>query len=64
MLKYFFRRRTQTVHLVSHFLIFHGSKAPLELGFLVVEVPRLHSNTPHSLWLLWTSDRPVAETSA
>jgi hypothetical protein len=33
------------------------------LGFLIVEVLRSHSDTPHSVGLLWTSDRPVAETS-
>jgi hypothetical protein len=33
------------------------------LGLLIVEVSRSHSDTPHSVGLLWTSDRPVAETS-
>jgi hypothetical protein len=32
------------------------------LGFLIVEVLRYHSDTPHSVGLLWTSDRPVAGT--
>jgi len=30
---------------------------------LTAEVPRSHSDTPHSVRLLWTSDRPVAQTS-
>jgi len=31
-------------------------------GFIIVEASRLHSDTPQSVGLLWTSDRPVAET--
>jgi hypothetical protein len=37
---------------------------PLEgQDLLIIEASRLHSDTPHSLELLWTSDRSVAETS-
>jgi len=32
-------------------------------GFLIVEASRLHSDTPHSVGLLWTSDWLVTETS-
>jgi len=32
-------------------------------GPLIVEVPQSHSNKPHSVGLLWTSDQPDAETS-
>jgi hypothetical protein len=32
-------------------------------GHLIVEASRSHSDTPHSVGLLWTSDEPVAETS-
>jgi hypothetical protein len=32
-------------------------------GFLIIEAARLHSDTPHSVELLWTSDQPGAETS-
>ena len=32
-------------------------------GFLIIAVSRQHSDTPHSLGLLWTSDQPVAETT-
>jgi hypothetical protein len=31
-------------------------------GLLIIEASRLHSDTPHSLGLLWTSDQPDAET--
>jgi len=29
---------------------------------LLYEFPRLHSDTPHSVGLLWTSDQPDTET--
>jgi hypothetical protein len=32
-------------------------------GLLITEVPRSHSDTPHSVRFLWTSDQPDAETS-
>jgi hypothetical protein len=32
-------------------------------GFLIFENSRLHSDTPQSVGLLWTSDQPDAETS-
>jgi len=41
---------------------FNGSTALVGLVFLVVEVSRSHSNTPHFGGLLLTSDRPDAET--
>jgi hypothetical protein len=33
------------------------------LGRLIIEASRSHSDTPHSVVLLWTSDQLVAETS-
>ena len=35
----------------------------LDKGLLIIETPRSHSDTPHSLGLLWTSDQPDAEIS-
>jgi hypothetical protein len=32
-------------------------------GLLIVEASRSHSDTPHSVGLLWTSDQPLAENS-
>jgi len=32
-------------------------------GLLIVEASRSHSDTPHSVGLLWTSDQPYTETS-
>ena len=41
------------------------TRRPLLLGqgLLIIETSRTHSDTPHSVGLLWTSDRPEAETS-
>jgi len=40
----------------------HGSIVLLGLE-LLCEVHRIHSDTPHSVELLWTSYQPVAVTS-
>jgi hypothetical protein len=32
-------------------------------GLLIIEASRSHTDTPHSVGFLWTSDQPVAETS-
>jgi hypothetical protein len=45
------------------FSFFMARQPQWGLGFLIVEVSRSHSDTPHSVGLLWRSDRPVAETS-
>jgi len=42
---------------------FHGSAAIVGISLFVFEVSRSHSDTPHSVGLLWTSDRPNTETS-
>jgi hypothetical protein len=44
-------------------LFFHVSTALVGLGLLILEVSRSHSDTLHSVVPLWTSHRPVAETS-
>ena len=36
----------------------NGSTALIGQGFLIVEVLRWHSDTPHSVGLFWTSYRP------
>jgi hypothetical protein len=38
-------------------------QSPVGQGPLSIEASRSHSGTPHSVGLLWTSDKPVAETS-
>jgi len=42
-------------------VFFRGSTALVCLGLFLVEVSRSHSDTPHSVGFLWTSDRPVAD---
>jgi hypothetical protein len=44
--------------------MFPIAQQPLvDLGFLIIEVSRSHSDTPHSVGLLCTSDQPEAGTS-
>jgi hypothetical protein len=47
--------RTENVSMAQHPLV--GQR------LLINEVSRLHSDTPHSVGLLWTSAQPDAETS-
>jgi hypothetical protein len=62
--------QTHTTQFITHShahaantFFFHGSTAPVGQDLLIFEVSRLHSDTPHSVEVLWTSDRPLAETS-
>ena len=41
----------------------HAATAPSWQGFLFIEASRSYSDTPQPVGLLWTSDRPDAETS-
>jgi len=38
-------------------LPFYGSRTVADLGLHIAEVPRSHSDMPHSVGLLWTSDQ-------
>ena len=49
--------------LENSFFIFHVLTSPMGLGILIVEISRSHSDTPHSVGLLWQSDQPDVETS-
>jgi len=55
---YFTWRKSSTV-----FLFCHGATAPLGQGLLIVEDSWSHSDAPHLVGLLWTSDQPDTETS-
>jgi hypothetical protein len=44
-------------------LFYHGATAPVGHDLHIIEYSWLHSDTPHSVGLLWTSDQPDAETS-
>ena len=43
--------------------LFHGSTATVGQVLPIDEVSRSHSDTPHSIGIFRTSDRPVAEAS-
>jgi hypothetical protein len=43
--------------------VYNGSTTLAGRGLIVLEVSTSHSDTPQSVGLLWTSDRPDAETS-
>jgi hypothetical protein len=50
--------------IITYCLFFPMAQQPLGgLGRLTIEASRSHSDTPHSVGLLWTSDQPAAETS-
>jgi hypothetical protein len=42
---------------------FMVQRPPVGQGLLITEASQTHLDTPHSVRLLWTSDRRVAETS-
>jgi hypothetical protein len=48
-----------------YFVIFFSvAQQPLvDQGLLIIVASRSHSDTPHSVGLLWTCDQPDAETS-
>jgi hypothetical protein len=43
--------------------LFHGPTALVGLGFLVLEISKSQSDTPHPLGLLWMRNPPTADTS-
>ena len=40
-----------------------AQQPPVGQGLLIIEASRTHSDTPHSVGLFWTRDRPDPETS-
>jgi hypothetical protein len=48
------------VPLPKYQFSFRGSTAVVALGRLTFEVSRSHTDTPHSVGLLWMSDRPTS----
>ena len=50
---------TEKIVVKENIFFFHGSTALVGLDLEIVEVSRSHSDTPHSVGLLWTSDRPL-----
>jgi hypothetical protein len=48
----------------GNFFTHWRSSPPVGQGLLIIEASRSHSDTPHSLGLLWMSDQPDAATAA
>jgi hypothetical protein len=46
------------------YIFYHGATAPMGPGLLIIEESWTHSDTPHSVGLLWTSNQPDAQTSS
>jgi hypothetical protein len=46
-----------------HNEFFMAQKLLLDEGIFIIAALRSHSDTPHSVGSLWTSDQPDAETS-
>jgi hypothetical protein len=57
--------KTDFPNIISPMTLFFcmAQQPPVVKGLLIIEASRSHSETPHWVGLLWTSDRPVAETS-
>ena len=47
---------------VCVYTIFMAQQSLVGPGLLIIEASRSLSDTPHSVGLLWTSDRPDAKT--
>jgi hypothetical protein len=47
---------------ITDLFLSHGLTATSGPGLLTVEISRSHSDTPHSVRFLWTSDRLIAKT--
>ena len=49
--------------LIMYDFVYHGATAQVFQSLLIIKDLWSHSDTPHSVGLLWTSDQPDAETS-
>ena len=62
-MSHFIRPIRTSLYVVTQLFLLHAVKAPVDQGVLGADTSRPHSETPQSAGLLWTSDRPDAETS-
>jgi hypothetical protein len=60
---HFYKTESNIMLCHTFFLLVCGLTALVGIGLLTAQVLRSHTDTPHSVGLLWMSDRPVAETS-
>jgi hypothetical protein len=51
------------MHMIYINAEFFSAQKPLVDQGFIIKASRSHSDTPHSVRLLWTSDRPDAEPS-
>jgi hypothetical protein len=51
------------IYVIDCNFFFVAPQPPVGHGLLIIEASRSHSDTPHSVGVLWTSDQPDAETS-
>jgi len=49
--------------ILQIYFLYHGTTDPVGQGLLMIKYSRSHSDTPHSVGLVWTRDQPDAETS-
>jgi len=54
---------TFDVNILVHVIFYHGAAAPVGQGLRIFEDSQSHSDTSHSVGLLWTSNQPDAEIS-
>jgi hypothetical protein len=52
-----------THHLKWHYFFPMAQQPLMVQGLLIIDFSRSHSDTPHSVGLLWTSDQPHPENS-
>jgi hypothetical protein len=57
------KSKTIKMNLNSVFIFALGQQPPVDQGLLIIEASWTHSDTPHWVGLLWTSDQSDAETS-
>ena len=59
------KKYTKILILVKNLVTFfpHCATDSSIQNLLIMEASRTHSDAPHSVGLLWTSDQPVSETS-
>jgi len=50
-------------HIKEFIICFPRKTALTGQNFLIIEASQSHSDTPHLIGFLWTSDKPVAEIS-
>jgi len=61
--RWFLSTGYRTKILPLKFCFFIVQQPPFGQGLFIIEASRSHSDTTHSVGLLWTNDQPALETS-